>query len=257
MAKPRFQYKCKICELLKTHQELWVQVHDRIILQGDKKSHVVEWLNQRMEVIAAGKKEKPIKFNITNFTTHFTKHIPDVDKMKIELHAALAENDSNLAFTEEERAIAEAAGTGLDENAEAFREYPGIIGNLEAAILNDLQNVGNILDSNSKLKVAEADRRLRLFTTLITGKQKVFEIQKLESVGGTAVKDAMMNVCHTVIDATQKTATEIREILLQQMPDSTFPSEVHKMIVDRTLETLKTNFAEIYGTILKKYGLKG
>lgn len=255
MAEKKLRTRCKLCQLIQTNQALWIQVHDRIIREGDSQANVCRWLNERMEVLTAGKK-KPIKFYPANFATHFTKHIPTEDRMKIELNTAVLDSPASMgAFTEEERALADAVGD-IDENAEEYKEYPGIIETMEQVILEDLKDLTRLKDSNKRLNFIEAEKRLRIISQLLAGKQRLFEVQKSESIGGSAVKDGMMQMSHSVIDSSQKLAAEIREALRQQLPGSSFPEEVYQMIMSRIVETLKSNFAEIYGTVLKRYGLK-
>jgi hypothetical protein len=254
MAKAKLQSKCKLCLLLQQNRDLWITVHRYIIDEGRSKTEVCNWLNAQMEALAKDSGEKPVKFNSTNFTTHFKAHIPDSKKMKIELKASMRETESP-AFSPNEKVIAEIAGE--KEEGPDYSEYPKIMDHLEKVIINDLKNTSAVVKSDGSLNIPQADLRLKMFTQLLAGKQKLAEIQQSEKVGGVAVREGMMALGHAVIDANQKLAQEIKDILTQQMPESSFPNEVYQLILDSTVETLKAHFGEIYGSVMKKYSLRG
>lgn len=258
MTKPKLQNKCKLCNLIHKNKDLWLTVHDKILQDGLTRTKVCNWLNKQVEVLNAnlskGDEAYP-KFNNSNFTNHFSKHVPDIDKMKAELRAAARQEvRANDGFSAEESLLAETVSGLLGDGS--YNEYPDTVLKLERFIMHDLKSDKAILDSGGNLRTSAAEGKLRLLQTLITVKQKLADVQRSEQVGGSAVRQAMARVGEEVISSMNKIAREVRDLLSASMPNSQLPAEVEEMLVARMLATLKGSYPEILEDVYKDYGIK-
>jgi len=252
MSKPKLQSKCKLCNLIRIDRELWQDVHTRLLHEGVKKTHVCKWLNTRIDILNANRKPNVpeiAKFNVSNFTLHLKKHVSNTKQMKAELRAAIREDPrANDGFTSNEQDVAEAIIDGeQDALADSYKDYPATVAALEKRLLQD--NVPrNVLN--------DAEKQLRILTTLIGIKRSLADVQRTEQVGGSAVRHALVRIGEEVVGATTKLATELKETLSQQLPGSSLPTEVESMITSRLVETIKGVYPEILADIYKIYGIK-
>jgi len=261
MSKTKPQKICKICSLIHTHKALWVKVHEKILKENAKKVHVCKWLNSQGDLINANRKpEDPEfpKFNTSNFTRHFQKHVPTVKKMKAELRAAMLEAPrASEGFTSDE--LGEMDGV-IDAEQDAlsgsFQSYPEIVQKLETIIMQDLVSEGGLLGANGKLRDSAADSKLKLLNSLITIKRSLADVQRTEQVGGSAVRHSMVRLGQEVISGVSRVASELRETLKQQFPDSSLPDEVEKLLTTKVVEIIKSAYPEILEDVFKLYGIK-
>jgi hypothetical protein len=261
MAKPKLQNKCKLCNLIHQDRTLWTEIHNRILKDGAKKSHICNWLNKQVEIynanIKPGKEELP-KFNAANFSLHFSKHVSDEDKMKAELRISLKDAPrANNGFSQDEQAVAEkaaadASGASL---AESYRDYPETVARLENMIMQDLASDSNLMQGGG-LKVNAMSQRLKMLQDLMTVKKILSDVQKTDRVGGSAVRHAIFRLSEAALDSTKKLAEELKETLKQHMPTSSLPDDVESMITGRIFETLKGSSQEILEEVYKLYGIK-
>lgn len=259
--KPKLQTQCKICKLMRIDRDLWAELHTKILKDTMKKSHVCKWLNSRVEVLNANRKpgtpEIPA-FNVSNFTKHFAKHVPSIKLMKAELRAAVKDAPkANDGFTATEQDTAqEVIDAEADALAESYRGYPDVLADMERVIMRDLMTVEGITDSKGKLRSNIAEKNLRLLNNLISAKKSLADVQRTEQVGGSAVRHALVRIGEEVVGATNKLAVELRELLAQQMPNSSLPAEVESMITARVVEVIKGVYPEILADVYKLYGIK-
>ena len=259
--KPKLQTQCKICNLIHRDRDTWTELHTKILKEALKKSHVCRWLNKRVELLNANRtvSQPELKaFNVSNFTIHFKKHVPNLKLMKAELRAAVKEAPrANDGFTPEEQDVAsEAINAEADALAESYKGYPDMVAKLEQVIMRDLLTVQGITDSGGKLKSQAAEKNLRLLTNLINVKQGLADVQRTEQVGGSAVRHALVRIGEEVVGSVNKLSVEVRDILGQQLPGSSLPAEIETMITGRVIEMLKGVYPEILAEIYKIYGIK-
>ena len=252
MRQPKLQNKCKLCNLIHSDRELWREVHERLLEDGVKKTHVCMWLNKRIEILNDNRKpnepEIP-KFNVSNFTTHLKKHVSTLKQMKAELRAAVKSSPrANEGFTPDEQSFVSAVIDGeADALAESYRDYPETIAQLEAKLLQV---------SVPQKTLRDAERQLKTLTALIGIKRGLAEVQRTEQVGGSAVRHAMVRVGEEVVSAATKLSKELRSTLEPQMEGSTLPAEIETMIVSRVVEVIKGVYPEILEDVHKLYGIK-
>jgi len=252
MTKQKLQNKCKLCNLIHVDRELWTDVHTRILQDGAKRTHVCTWLNKRIDVLNANLKEgqsQVIKFNVSNFTTHFKKHVPSEKQMKAELRVAVQDAPrANDGFNPDEQALASGVmGDAQDALTESYKDYPATIAKLEAVLLQD---------TVTRNEVVAAERRLRVLTTLIGIKRSLAEVQRTEQVGGSAVRHALVRVGEEVVGSMTKLAVELRDTLRQQLPGSSLPTEIESLITSRVVEVIKGAYPDILADVYKLYGIK-
>lgn len=261
MQKPKLQNKCKLCGLIHIDRDLWTEVHDRIINEGAKRIHVCKWLNKRIELLNANLKEGQPEsklFNVSNFTVHFKKHVSNEKQMKAELRAALKDAPrANDGFTVDEYGVAEVVIKAEQAAlAESYKVYPETVSKIETVILQDLASMDGIIDAHGKLRPSAADSRLRLLQNLIGVKRSLADVQRTEQIGGSAVRHALVRISEEVVSVVNKMAVELKETLKQQLPESSLPDDVEKMIVSRVVKTIKGVYSDILAEVYKLYGIK-
>ncbi len=231
-----------------------------IYKDGVTRKAACSWLNTQIEVLNAnlGPDVQPFTtFNLSNFTTHLSKHISSMDDVKVELLASsMMENPTaNAGFTEGEQLLAEAMQDSLKEGTE-FKDFPAILENFEGQIIAELTKDTSLTDAGRNFRTQTAVDKIKLFQALMTVKQNMADIQRTAAVGGNAVKTAVRKLGVDVMRTNKKIAEEVRAMLRTHFPEGSFPDEICDMIIDRTSSHLRTQVDETIQSVGKLYGIK-
>lgn len=242
MVTPKLVKKCKLCQLIKTDKVLWQSVHTKVIDDGLAYSIVCDWLN--MQIDAMGYDLPP--FNEANFSTHFKKHITDDDAKKKTLRQMMLDEaeKGSRAYSNEEQEEAEAFFT-LEEpehDPEDVENYKFLQRYVKTA-QKHIEKYGKMLEESSTQKPQSYFYEIEGFHTLLASLAKVQDLlsklKSSEKVAGRAVYVAVEMVSVAIIDSVVEAVTEAETLLAQEMPGSRLPSEIKKMILNKTKSRAK------------------
>lgn len=80
-SKISWEYRCKICQLAKSHPELFKELHAQVLEVGNSQNRAMIYINDRIE-----KMSLPIsKLNNQNMSAHFSNHINMPDRVNMEV----------------------------------------------------------------------------------------------------------------------------------------------------------------------------
>lgn len=76
-----WEQRCKICNLAKTHPDLFKELHSQVLEVGSSMNRAMQYINSRIE----NEHLTATKLNNQNLSVHFSSHITIPDKVNMEL----------------------------------------------------------------------------------------------------------------------------------------------------------------------------
>lgn len=76
-----FQYRCKICQLAKSHPQIFKDLHQQVLEIGSSQTRSMNYINSRIEA----EKLPIMKLNNQNMTAHFSNHITLPERVSVEI----------------------------------------------------------------------------------------------------------------------------------------------------------------------------
>lgn len=252
------QARCKLCQLLKTHQPIWIELHHKVLNEVLSHKGVCAWLNSQIDVLNAQKaKGTPDykKFNVVNFTTHFSKHVSSASQMKAGLlKAAGSTKTANHGFELGEQLVAEATKES-DATALTYTEFPEIVENFEKQVVEEMQKVSS-LTQGGRFRTREAVERMKLVQAVLDVKQGLARVQRSAALGGEAVRSATKILGLGVMAQTKEIGLEIQNHMKTHFPQGSFPEEMKELIEQRMYTYLQEQLPSVLDTVTKLYGIK-
>jgi len=255
VAKPA--RKCKLCNLLKINQDLWVAVHNKIIEDGLSKSVVCKWLNGQVETLNTNlpKDKKLPTFNTQNFTYHFKKHISDSAKMKIELDKAL-KNRRDTSFSDAQIAMNESMShKKISGEVDDLLFMVDMVKTLETLLV---EHRDSLLKDRSAGKLAggafssKLETVFKLTTEVISQKQKLAQLKTADRVAGIAVSEAVTRVVRGMLE----TAADAAEKAKKLVDGGANGDDVSKSIIEQFGSNTETLVYETVEIIKNDFGIK-
>ena len=77
-----FEWRCKICQMAKTHQDLFKDLHSQVLEIGSSLNRAMSYINSRIE----NEKISLSKLNNQNMSVHFAHHITLPDRVNTEIN---------------------------------------------------------------------------------------------------------------------------------------------------------------------------
>jgi len=256
MAQPA--RKCKLCNLLKTNQDLWAKVHNKVIEDGLSKSVECKWLNGQVEALNLNLPEDQQlpAFNVQNFTNHFTKHISDSDKMKVVLDKALKKKKRDTSFSDAQVAMNESMSQKkINEEVDDLLFMVDMVKTLET-LLVEHRDVLLADKANNKLGGVNFSGKLetvfKLTSEVISQKKSLAQLKTADRVAGIAVSEAVTRVVRGMLE----TAAEAAEKAKKMVDGGANGDDVSKAIIEQFGSNTETLVYETVEMIKNDFGIK-
>lgn len=254
--------RCKICNLIKVDQNLWVEVHNKVIEEGLTHSVVLRWLNSRVDVLNASKPGTLTKFNNANFTSHFKMHISDLDTMKSELKKyASSRPKETISFDSTQKALADSISQVSRRNS--YNKISDMIDMMEENL--DVYSTG-IREKREKeldkgrtpqANTVEIENYSKFVSDLISAKQNLLKLKNTEQTTMMAVEAAVECIIEGMAVRVVNVADEVKNILEAEMSEQTsVPKQVSQTIKARFSGEMRTLVKEAMDMVKKNYGVK-
>ncbi len=257
----QLHFQCKLCNLLKQNQDLWVEVHNQILTEKISRTVVVKWLNTQILTHnnKSDKKNKLPIFNNANFSNHFSKHISTAAKMKSELRNTLSTGveRGSTAFDKKQQTVADSVSSEIPDDSGKL-----VIVDMVELIENKLRAYSkqvkeqDVKNAGKRLNIRDIEDIQKLTTELVSLKQNIIKLQSSEHVTKLAVRSAVETAVGNFIENLIKATDEANTLLVQSLPDSSVPAQVIALIRGRVGENMKFVIPEIINQIYKNFNIK-
>ena len=256
MSNPQtLEPRCKLCLLLKDSEDLWVEVHNKVIKEKLTHNLVCQWLNSRIDVLNADpKRETPLRpFNNANFSLHFKEHVKGVADMVAQLNDALTQKTPVFTAAQQTKAV-------LVQNWEAEGEYARLAQMLHAMEDNLMaydKELEKTRSAGGKLSTRDIQSYSNFVNSYLEAKQALVKLKTAEKSMSLALTTAVEEVLRGLADKSAKIAEDARDFLAMDLPpDSTLPDDVLKLLKSRLTSELDELGGVILAKVKREYGIK-
>ncbi len=258
--------QCKICNLIKVDDQLWVKVHTKVIEEGLAHSVVCKWLNGMVDVWNASASEPLFKFNSVNFTNHFKNHITSLDSMKLELKnwTLVKPKKDTVAFDERQKMLASSVATSstdgytklsnmidmMEENLEYYSD--GIRDKREKQRRQELEGKKvYVVEVSPK----EIEHYSKFVSDLISAKQNLLKLKNTEQTTMMAVDSAVEFMVQGMTSGVKLLAEDVRITLESELEGQTsLPDQIAKSIRATFGNNVRVIVKETEDMIKRNYG---
>ncbi len=247
--------RCKLCLLLKDSEDLWVEVHNKVIKEKLAHNLVRQWLNGRIDVLNADpKREVPLKpFNAANFSVHFREHVKDVGDMVAQLNEALTQNTATFTAAQQTKAV-------VVQNWGSDGEYARMAQMLHA-VEDDMMAYDKAVEKKRNIGTEPTPREIKAHVDMVTSyfeaKQALVSLKKAEKSMSLALEEAVGEILRGLADKSAAIVEDVKDFLAADLPpDSTLPEDVVKMLKSRLSSELDELGSTILAKVKKEYGIK-
>lgn len=252
--------QCKICNLIKTNEGLWVEVHTKVIEDGLPNSVVCKWLNSKIEVLNANSQDGSgiTKFNNANFTNHFTNHISDLDGMKMELKRYVSSHprQETTSFDEKQKALAEAP---IFSKKDDYSKIGDMIDMMEENLVlySDSIKKKRVDQKGIPINPREIENYSKFVSDLISAKQSLIKLRNADQVTMMAVDAVIEFIIRGMASRAIGLSDEIKSMLDSELgSETTLPDQVSKVVRARFSGEMRDLVREATDMIRKNYGIK-
>jgi len=266
----KFVDSCKICSLMKTHPDFYLEVHNRIMEEDQSKNSVMNWMNSQVDYYNAQlpedcEEERLSKFNGVNLKNHFSKHVTKVDLLARDLRAVMRKDTGYTPPSETPRSALqkETAEAFMYEMTEELADYTSItryVKILEDMLYRYEQETLNPPEQPGKKRRPISIRQINDFNKLLSDltdmKLRLTKLRNSSHVAGSAVQRAVaMSVemfTNSLVSITQEAAESFREA----NPDSTVGDAIIETLRMKMAESIKQSFKEIISEVFDEFSIK-
>ena len=261
---PKLANQCKLCRLLHLNPDLWTEIHDKILKQGESQASVCRWANSKIETINAAftdEKAKLPELSVQNFSRHFKYH------NNMELHKDLKRqrfllnnrNENQQGFSDEEVDYVKMYTEEYASNA--LSEYEvmcTMVNTLERKLWEyDAQYKKKDLNSpNRRININEIEGYQKQIESLFKLKLELAKFRNTSLVTGQAVRSAVENTVSQFVETMMIATEESLAILRTELIGSSVPEEVTKLVRNRIADEMKSSVPNIIEKILKDYNIR-
>jgi len=264
--KIKWSHQCKICKLANSDkdQDLWIEVHDRILKDGYKKASVCRWLNSQIEVrnVDRDEDEKLSPFSEQNFSLHFKKHIDNYAHQKYLLkQKALShdsKNDQALGLPDEGVTFVQEYLDNLDQDFTDYGALTKMIAGLEEKLwrYDEYIQERDQKNPNRPPNITEIENFRKQVESLMDLKTKLSTLRKSSSVAGNAVKTAVQYSVGSFMEIMMEATQESLDVLTTELPGSSLPVEAIKLIRNKVAEAMKSLVPGVVSQVYKDYKIR-
>jgi hypothetical protein len=258
MTKANLYHQCKLCSLIKVNRDWFIEVHRRILDEGEAKTVVCRWLNNKVEEHNNNTNDKSkhlVKYNANNFTRHFQKHISDSDKFRLKLkeHLVSKPEKGSTSFSENEKSVADASVSGVSIEVDEFKQLNDMITSLE----DNLKKYNDqISERGGGIPITSLETYQRLVVNLIKAKRDLTQLKNSSKIAGIAIEDTLETALRQFFNELVKVTEEVEDILNKSIPSSSIPKETMTIIRSRMSGSVKEIVPEVVEKVKKVYSIK-
>lgn len=259
-------YQCKLCNLIKQDEELWKEVHHKVIKEKISMTVVVKWLNSKVDIynkIAGSNGIKIQKFNNANFSKHFGSHVPVIDKMMMDIRNSVTTSveRGSTSFSDEQKSAAdEVSGMNrnkLNSEMDEYRSISEMVSSIESRIKEYNESVEADRGKNGyKPNLRELEKIQRMVSELVSMKHNLIKLKSQSKISDMAIRTAVEMSVSSFLSNIIGITEEVNNILVQVLPKSSVPSEVVNLIRSKVGENMKFAIPEIIDKVIREYNTK-
>ncbi|MCJ7691151.1 MAG: hypothetical protein MUO60_17810 [Clostridiaceae bacterium] len=262
---------CKVCQLLKSNPELYIEVHERVMNFDDPHMDVIRWLNSQaalhnasLPLDATEEDRMTADFNGANFSVHFKKHIASAALAAKELRKKIIGRDiiesRGTAFNEEDKAVVEGFLYSMTEELTDYTDITRMIKTMETLLWRFESETLNppLVPGKTKrpVNLVHLVQFKDLVSNLADMKLKLAKLRNSSHVAGAAVKSALASSVDVFINNLIAAAQEAEESFKESIPNSTVGAEILEILRNKLAEGMRLSLKQIIAETFKEYHIK-
>ena len=270
--KVKISKNCKICQLYTRNLLLWEDLHRKSYLLHMPNTAVHKWLVSQLPKLQEGLSPEEIEadeltnVSLNSLSNHLNTHITSY-------------NEFNQALTHGVIYLTKAKGLGA-ANLTKERQTKEVEARLKLGYVGDAVDDFSRLDQlvtasetrlteyNKKLSETDEHGRVRevdlteiqLFQKLIKElmgmKKELSTLQNSEAVAGKAVQEGIEQIVGIIMETLQGSLSEMRANLARELPGSTIPVQMEKLVTNKMALSLKDSVPILISEVYKRYKIK-
>jgi len=257
-------YQCKLCNLIKQDEELWIQVHNKVLgPTALSRTVVCRWLNDIAEVKnkSRPKNDQLPTFNNANFTKHFKNHISSEDKFKAEIRRSLSSSNErgSTSFDIRQQVIADSVDKNNTDNINDEYEFLSSMIKIIENKLKDYDVYTNDRDKKSVTKrtpnLREIDDLQKLISNLIETKHSLIKLKHSDKMIHMALRSAIETISISMMEKLVSSLEEVRPVFMTEMGND-LPTKLLDSVKFKMGNELKMIVPDILNRIVKDFNLK-
>lgn len=264
----KFVGTCKLCKLLKSHPEIWMEIHDRVLKNNESMRSVRIWLNEQIRFLNIDIKndeDKLTEFHDQNFVNHFTGkngkggHCVDRVSATIKLRNSVLDKKNIYGdehFSAEEYAIADAFFLEMTAEQEEYTKLSDHIYSLEGFLSITEKNLKEKMERNGKLSLQELDAYQKQILGVMSLRKDLISMRNTAPLTGKAIKETSTMLTTLFLEQLIAVSDDLHQMLTQEFPSSRVPDEAVNMLKDRMASLMKSGISDIIKKVSTTYKIK-
>ena len=257
--------QCKVCSLLHTHPDLWTEAHDKVLKENFSQTSVCKWLNTRINVINSKiekEEDKLRQFTIQNLNRHFSKHNDFELQQTLQRQRILSHNSrlsTQQGFSDDE--VEHVREYGEELVSSQFQEYASLVkmvSTLESKLWKYDEQLGKKDEKNPNRSVDldEISGYQKQIESLMKLKMDLSKYRNSSAVTGAAIESSVQHTVSSFVEVMMEITEEAQGILQAELPGSSLPHEISKLIRNKIADTMKAVVPLIVDRVLKDFKIK-
>ena len=253
---------CRLCDMMLDNLSLWVEVHEKMLMENHPAQEVVDFVNERLaHLLEIGKLDEAAARPVTQtaLRKHFNQHVATVDifqrllKTALRIQSARFQDDETVREHENIR-----SRVGLDwDSVDEFVQLRSL---LQAAEERISQYDARMREMEGRQGYTVDFKMVKEYQQLVTdhlkNRTELLKLQNSLSVAGRAVETAIAAVAKAFINEAAQVSEEAQAMVNRECPGSLAANEVANLIRSRLGESLKSIIQDAHTVILKQFGIK-
>lgn len=263
--KPKMATQCKLCKLVHTHPELWTEIHSKVLKEGYSRASVCTWVNSKLELLNANAKSedhKLTKFTEQNFSRHFNKHNTFELQQALHRNSVLYQNrrlEAQEGFSDEEVAVAQ--NFADDFAGYELNEYSSLV-RMVATLEQRLWAYDKFIKKKDEdrphrgVDLDEIGGYQKQIESLMKLKIDLSKLRNSSVIAGAAIETAVETTVASFLEIMMEVTEEAQTILQTELPGSSIPLEVSKLIRNRMADHMKSIVPGLVEQVSKDYKIR-
>jgi membrane peptidoglycan carboxypeptidase len=256
------RYSCRICDMMTANLALWVDLHEKVLMENNPMQSVVDFANDSLKTLfEVGKIDEVAAKEITQvqLRKHFNQHVATIDifqrllKTALKIQGARCTDDETMR---EHDTIKSRMGLDWD----SVDEFVQLRALLTAAEVRISQYDERMKDMEGRPGYVVDFKMVKEYQQLVTdhlkNRTELLKLQNSLAVAGKAVETAIAAVAKAFINEAAQVSDEAAAMVSREHPGSSVSEEVAALIRSRLGDSLKAIIQDAHTVILKQYGIK-
>ena len=262
--KPKLAIQCKICKLLKTHKDLWYEIHTKVLKEDYSQVAMCRWLNQQVDSLNSkieNEEDKLPQFSTQNFSHHFKRHITSSMRQELYRQQIMRKDsrlDNQIGFiTDEVEFVKEFEEDLVRSQLNDYQSLTQMVHTLENKLYEyDEQFRKKHQENKRRVTLPEIEGYQKQVEALMRLKNELAKLRNSSAVAGVAVENAIEMSVSAFVETMMLITEEAQSMLVTEFPGSGLPDEVIKMIRTKIAEDMKAKVPVIVEKIKGDYKIK-